>query len=517
MYIVKNALKNISRAKGRNILIGIIVFAIVVSSCVALSIRKSASDRIDEAKANIKISATIGYDIEKAISAQQGSQGSGGPGGQRTMIRAEQLAISDFIKYSESKYVSGFAYTLSASVSKTEGLEPYTDADEEENSTEQPEGNQMRPGGGVMISRMGETGDFSVSGYSMASTMKGEINSVSDGVIFTEGSAEAECLISELLAANNGLKVGDSISVANPNKTEETYSLKIIGIVKQNESEENSMPSFFSAMDPTNKIYMSAEALEKMIESSKTNATTTTDEQGRESTTELRTNHSATYYFSNEEDYNAFSSAVYDMGLSADYKVSSSDIEGYKESIKPLEGLSKIAMVFLLVILIVGGVILVVINIFNIRERKYDVGVLTAIGMKKGKVAIQFICELFVITLAATVIGTAAGAAASVPVASELLKSQVSAVESDTQTQEGPVQGGPATPGGRGQRIGGGNIFQQMGNGTVDYIEDIKASTDLSVLVYIVLIGFGLTLTASSAAIVFVLRYEPLKILSNRA
>ena len=39
MYIVKYALKNISRSLGRNILIGIIVLIIAVSSCVAMSIQ----------------------------------------------------------------------------------------------------------------------------------------------------------------------------------------------------------------------------------------------------------------------------------------------------------------------------------------------------------------------------------------------------------------------------------------------------------------------------------------------
>ena len=53
----------------------------------------------------------------------------------------------------------------------------------------------------------------------------------------------------------------------------------------------------------------------------------------------------------------------------------------------PLKNLSTFATYFLIVVLIIGAVILIVLNIFNIRERKYEVGVMTAIGMKKGKVA----------------------------------------------------------------------------------------------------------------------------------
>ncbi|MCG4735229.1 FtsX-like permease family protein, partial [Casaltella massiliensis] len=40
-----------------------------------------------------------------------------------------------------------------------------------------------------------------------------------------------------------------------------------------------------------------------------------------------------------------------------------------------------------------GGSILVLISILAIRERKYEIGVLRAMGMKKGKVALGLIFE----------------------------------------------------------------------------------------------------------------------------
>ena len=42
MYVIKNALRCITRAKGRNILIGIIALVIAVSACIGLSIRQAA-------------------------------------------------------------------------------------------------------------------------------------------------------------------------------------------------------------------------------------------------------------------------------------------------------------------------------------------------------------------------------------------------------------------------------------------------------------------------------------------
>lgn len=88
---------------------------------------------------------------------------------------------------------------------------------------------------------------------------------------------------------------------------------------------------------------------------------------------------------------------------------------------------------FFLVVLLVGGAILVVLNLFNLRERKYEIGVLAAIGMKKRKIAAQFVCELFCVTLAAFLIGTTAGACISVPVTNQLLAGQT---QSSQQSSE---------------------------------------------------------------------------------
>ena len=55
-----------------------------------------------------------------------------------------------------------------------------------------------------------------------------------------------------------------------------------------------------------------------------------------------------------------------------------------------LNNLSKFALTLLIVVLAVGGVVLVVITLLNVRERKYEIGVLAAIGADKVKVAAQF-------------------------------------------------------------------------------------------------------------------------------
>ena len=55
MYILKNALRNITRAKGRNILIGCIAFVIGLSACLALSIREAADRERESGLSDLNI------------------------------------------------------------------------------------------------------------------------------------------------------------------------------------------------------------------------------------------------------------------------------------------------------------------------------------------------------------------------------------------------------------------------------------------------------------------------------
>ncbi|MDD6223425.1 MAG: ABC transporter permease, partial [bacterium] len=59
MYILKNAVVSITRNKGRNILMGIIILVIACSSCITLAIRNAASKLVDSYENKYDIEATI--------------------------------------------------------------------------------------------------------------------------------------------------------------------------------------------------------------------------------------------------------------------------------------------------------------------------------------------------------------------------------------------------------------------------------------------------------------------------
>ena len=558
MYIIKNALRCIGRSKGRNILIGIIALVIAVSACIGLSIRQAAESAKASALDGMSVTATISYDRASAMGNMAGGRPSGSSGGSRPnmsfdknqfanmMGSASSLTLDEYKKYAEAESVDDFYYTLTAYFNGSESFSAVTDEVEEETEESAEDSNsQSRPqmpggfGGGMSFGR-GASGDFSVIGYSsdsaMTSFVNGNASILDGGAMFEEGTSELTCVISEELALYNSISVGDSIVISNPSAEEETYTLKICGIYKNSENNDFSMSMFGKSQDPANQIYMSANALQAIIDESASKSTTVTDDYGRTSETKINGTLAAIYSFANADKYYEFEKQARALGLSDSYTISSSDITAFEKSIAPLNTLSTMAGWFLLVILIIGSIILVVLNIFNVRERKYEVGVLTAMGMKKWKVATQFMCEILVVTMIAVVIGAGIGAVSSVPVTNALLEGQATS-QSNQQNQMDQNFGRPGNMGGGfpGGNMGGmpsdipsniptnmpdmncgKNPFGDMFGDAADYITEVDSAMNLTVVFQMIGVGLLLTLVASAASVLFIMRYDPLKILANR-
>ncbi len=553
MYIIKNAFRCIGRSKGRNILIGIIALVIAISACIGLSIRQASENAKTTALEGLSITATISYDRANAMGQMGGGRpgGFGGGGGfdrdqfADLMGSASSLTLEEYQKYAEASTVQDFYYTLTAYFNGSENFSPVSDETEDSESDGELNGsleeeNSGRPSGfpggmGGMMGGMFSSGDFSIIGYSSDSSMTAFIKgnaSIVDGTMFDEGTSELVCVISEELAMYNELAVGDTIIVTNPSAETETYTLTISGIYTSSENNDFSMSMFGASQDPANRIYMSAAALQTVLDASEEASTTVTDDYGRESETKITGTLSATYSFADTESYYAFETEVRTLGLSEDYTVSSSDVSAYENSLAPLDTLSTMAGWFLIVILIIGGVILVVLNIFNVRERKYEVGVLTAMGMKKWKVAAQFMCEILVITMIAVILGAGIGAVSSVPVTNALLEGQVESQNSQQSQMEQnfgrPGDFGGGFPGGNmggmpggmpsdiPDDIGGNNPFGDMFDSAANYITEVDSAMNLTVVFQMLGVGLLLTLVTSAASVLFIMRYDPLKILANR-
>lgn len=655
MFVVKNALRSVSRNKGRNLLIGIIVIIIAMAATVSLAIRSAAQNARETGVANTTVTATIGVNRENAIGnasnsgsdeensdssssdSRAGTDSSSTPGSidsgsapsrddMREALNIDALTLEDYEYYAESTSMPlSTYYTVQTTVNATDDFEPVSsstassststdsnsdnDADansdnsdssrSSDNSTDNTEGGFGGAGGG---GQMGggdggfTTGDFTLTGFSSDTAVANDANSftMDEGEAFTYGTdAVDQVIISRNLADFNGLSVGDTITVANPNDESTTYELTIVGIYRTTSTENTSAagPMGGTSMDSDNAIYTSVATLEELGLFNTTTSDSDSDSDGdaesdsdsdssassTSSASDLQTQLSFTYVLSNATDYYTFVDDVTAAGLDDNYVVSSTDVEQYESSLVPLNNVANFALTLLAIVLGVGGIVLIVINLFNIRERKYEIGVLLAIGIRKSKVAGQFLVELLGVTMVGIIIGVAGGSAAAVPVANYLLAEQVSAASSEEEStleqfgREADLPGSPDAmgeapdnmAGGAGRLDGAGDASStdsadgsdsadsadssenassseaaqssdsdaQSGDlsdgddedarggfgGFSEYLDTINATVNLGVVAQMVLIGLLLTVVSSLVGIVSIVRYEPLQILADRS
>lgn len=496
MYVIKNALKSISRSKGRNLLIGVIVFVIALSACLGFSIRQAAKQACDQVLDGMTITATIDFDRQSFMSDMRG-------GGEKWVDKAQfstmmgsysGLTLEAYQTYAKAPSVSSFYYTQTVSLDGSEDLVPISTS---------MDGGDVR---GKMMNG-GSQGDFQIIGYSDEQAMTAFQNGqaiISEGTVFEEGTSEMVCLVSAELAAYNDLAVGSTITLVNPLQTTETYELTITGIYT--DSSANQSVFGMKTSDPANQIYMSAAALDQVLLASNNQAVDVTDENsGMTLNSALNASLSGIYVFQDVAAFEQFQSDVREMGLDEMYTVSSMDLNAFENSLQPLNTLSNMAGYFLVVILLIGAVILVVLHVFQIRERKYEIGVLMAMGMNRIKVACQFLTEIFVVTLIAAGMGLGVGAVSSVPVTNALLANQIASETANQQQIEA--------------NFGRGNKMENPlnnNNSPVAVVSSVSEATNAVVMVEMMAVTVFLTLVSGAVSISFIMRYEPLKILSNR-
>ncbi len=492
MYVIKNAYKNIIRSKGRSILVFIILMVITLSSCVALSIKNSADVTKQTAYDQMQVSAQINVDREGMMEKARQD-----PSEMQDMMSqlSNPLSIDQLETYASAASVEDFYYESSIGLNRLDETMLIYEVE-----SQMSQNNGMPQGMDMMNS------EITLSAYSSHDAMEPFISgdmSVIEGSMFDESTSALEVVISEEIALLNDYTIGDTFSLVNPNNENDMTTLSIVGIFSCPISDEYA-----------NTMFINYVALESIVAHSNDVAITIVEERLQlEMSSAYVLQPQATYTFTSVESFNNFEEEVIELGLDTEiYTVQSQDLESFEQSVLPLNNLSDFTMLFFIVILLVGALILIVFNMFVLRERKYEIGVLAAIGMRKSKVALQFVMEMVMITLVALVIGSGMGMAVSNPVANELLSSQVASIQEEQVSMQDNFGGNYG-----GSRQPGGGMMNATNSQNVDYVEEINLEMDVNVWLSLLGVSLLLSILSSSVAMLFILRYDPLKILSERA
>lgn len=514
MYIVKNAWKSMTRSKGRNLLIGIIVVVISLASSVALAVHNSANEIIQNAKKSFSLTGTITLDRAALQANSSNSQAD-----MRTLLQnVGSLSLDDIKKYGDSRYLKGYTYTMTTSLGSS-GIAPLTNdsgtngasaAGGSNNTAQNAAGSEAAQPGGQFSGQQG----FRVIAYSSSVAMTNFVNGtcqITSGSMFEDADTANDCVISQELANANGLSVGSTIVLYNVKDTKQTYTFTVSGIYTDSSAADGTGLGLYSGS--VNQIITPFAALDNIVKTSAANADT-----------QLSSQLSASFQLVNADSVEPFKAELTSKGLN-EYYTLTTNMASFNESVSPLANLSNFATVFLVLVLSIGGVVLLVLNMLNIRERKHEIGVLRTIGMKKSRVCLQFVTELFMVTFAAVVIGTAAGAAVSAPAANYLLQNEVSSQQQSsaqagqsfgrmTDAVNGSAQDAGAVRPGAGAGAGSFSGFGSRPN--ISYVDQINAVVSGHVLLQMTLICVLITVIGGLASALVILRYEPLKTAGSR-
>jgi putative ABC transport system permease protein len=482
MYIFINSLKNIGRNKGRNILIGIIILALITVSIVSLSIHNTTGSIIDDYRTRFGSEVTIAFDMARLMQGMDG--------GMMVMPQRNVTTATQYMEFAKSRFVRDYNITAT-STAAADGIKAVGEDD-------------MTAGGGAQIfggtTIVGQDNVMETGVASNVMLLGNEFDEFNTGFRQLQDGGRMpqyknEALISIDLAELNGLEVGDRITVSVsvirldgdiPNMTDESIELSITGIfVDATEADPHGFPIPF--LNRRNEILTTVETI--------------TDAFGDS----LSVMVDATFYLHDPSMLYDFEAELRTLGLDEHYTVSV-DEAGFNSVVGPVEGLRNVSLTFMFIVLAFGAVLLVLLSSIAVRERKYEIGVLRAMGMKKKKVAFGFWAEMMMITLLCLIIGLGAGTVLAQPISDTLLAGQIE-IARETAAQTAPAGQGGITI------IGGTTASTQPAHVP---LETIDISVGINTVLQIAAIALLLATLASVVSIAKVTKYEPIKILMER-
>lgn len=498
MNFFKRALLNIKERKGRAAL-QFIVFTVVCAFVLSgFAIQSATTIATKQAREKLGSTVTLSVDREKQQKKMQSQQG------KRPTFSSKPISVAAAKKIATLNHVKSYnLYTSTQALAS--GFDPIkSSGDDSDNSSSSSNGGNNQgssggPGGsgGQSQGKAMTQADLSISGVldSATSTDFEESTSTltSGKAITSSDTSKNVALVEKTLAKANDWKIGDTFKIKSSDK-KHTIKLKIIGIYTNKESSSDSATNF-SFLNPYNKIYTPYTVANKLKGSSNTNKVD-----------------SAVYSMDDAKNIDSFvSSAKKQKAVNYSvYKLDANDTL-YEQMVGPIENVASFAKMIVYVVSIAGALILALLIIMQVRARKYEMGVLLAIGEKRSKLVAQFFIELLIVAILAFAVSAVSSHYIAQFAGDKLLDNQNS---SQTTSQTSSQQNG--APGGGGGMGAGGTSQQTTSAATQTSITSLDVTISLGDLVKMGLIGIGITFFAVAIPAIFVLRLNPKEILTKQ-
>ncbi len=266
-------------------------------------------------------------------------------------------------------------------------------------------------------------------------------------------------------------------------------TLKIVdGVALTSSSTDASSDASFRAagfMDPMNQMYVSNETLADFA-----------TEDGTVSAS------SVVYSLKDPSEVEAFKQKAKSVS-SVDWDTFTLDANdaAYQKMVGPIEQVASFSKSVVYLVSIAGGLILALLILLSVRERRKEMGILMAMGEKRSKLMSQLLVETFAIAAVAFLITYATGGMTSQFMTDQLLNREVTEAASSATTDGFGGPGGG--PGGQGQQL----------LASIPQITEMTTKIDWSTLAQVVQIGSLIVFLSVLLPSLILLRMNPKEIL----
>ncbi|UVW18971.1 ABC transporter permease [Levilactobacillus brevis] len=489
MNFFKRAWLNVWAKKGRSILLILVSSAILMFVLTGLLIRSAAVKATNQAKEEVGATVTLSANRQAAFKKMQSSSSSSKSS--RPKLTLTPVKLSDATKIAKLSNISSYNVTSSTSVNASSYDTVSTSSGMGGNSS------SGGPGGGMKFSTSsGDTQIDGVTATSLTSVFSDSQSKITKGRGITTADKNTNHVVVEKeLASQNDLSVGDTITVKKTTGSKSKVKLKIVGIYKASATSSSSSPM---STDTSNTMYTSY-TLANTFKGNKYAGTAD----------------SVTFNVKNPAKVSSVKTAGKKLINTSKYALSTDD-SSYQTVKASMDNVESFANKIVWLVAIAGTIILALIVILMIRERRFEIGVLLSLGEARWKIIAQFFTEMLMVIVIAVAIAGAGGKFVGDQLGSQLVSQSTTTTQTSTSSSTGQPGGG-GQPGGSGSGMKGGN----GGPGNVGQSSSAtkQADADLNISVSAVdlaeLGGFGLAITFLSIMIASggILRLEPKKVL----
>ncbi|HBZ6377014.1 TPA: ABC transporter permease [Listeria monocytogenes] len=500
MNFFKRAWLSMKARKGRSVL-QLIIFTVVCVLILSGFTIQSAADKASElAREQLGGTVTLTVDREKQMQTmrEEASSSDSSSTESKPQFQSSPIDVSDANDLAKLNHVASYNY-YSSTQALASGFDPIessgdtSSSNDESSTTAETQG----PGGGQGGPQMVDA-DLSISGLLDSATstdFEAGTSELTSGVAITSADKDKNvAMVEENLAEENDWKVGDSFTVTSSDGNTKV-TLKIVGIYKTTDSGSD-MAQNFSFLNPYNKVYVPYTVANTIKGSDYKNtvdsAVYTMDDAANISTF--------------EKEAKKVDSIDWDT-----FKLDANDTL-YQQMIGPINSVASFSKNVVYIVSIAGALILGLLVMMQVRDRKYEMGVLLAIGEKRGKLIAQFFVEILIVALVSFGLAAASSHYVAQLAGNQLLAQQNSSTNETTTSTEN------RGPGGGGGQGGPGGFGQSVSNLTknTEQIKELDIQVTLEDMLKMGGIGIGIAFISVLLPAALVLRMNPKTILTKQ-